>query len=197
MTSQPAKSIASMSALVTQLNMSEPKNWLLADLPAEAQAYIAHDRIFWFEGLDKGNFDLDQFKDLHTANGEYHYVWIEVGQDDKIIVVGRTKFDPQTSDRGDLFRSYRVHLDKSGDEIARLQYGDDYDAEVTDLFEAIETKINAYVKGAVVIPLDVATTADVHQLESEIGDAVVSKYGALNPNSHHIGRETIVVADEA
>lgn len=53
------------------------------------------------------------------------------------------------------------------DEIARLQYGDDYDAEVTDLFEAIETKINAYVKGAVVIPLDVATTADVHQLESE------------------------------
>lgn len=114
MTSQPAKSIASMSALVTQLNMSEPKNWLLADLPAEAQAYIAHDRIFWFEGLDKGNFDLDQFKDLHTANGEYHYVWIEVGQDDKIIVVGQTKFDPQTSDRGDLFRSYRVHLDKSG-----------------------------------------------------------------------------------
>ncbi|WP_367293145.1 hypothetical protein [Lacticaseibacillus paracasei] len=40
MTSQPAKSIASMSALVTQLNMSEPKNWLLAELPAEAQAYM-------------------------------------------------------------------------------------------------------------------------------------------------------------
>jgi len=66
MTSQPAKSIASMSALVTQLNMSEPKNGLLAELPAEAQAYIAHDRIFWFEGLDKGNFDLDQFKVAST-----------------------------------------------------------------------------------------------------------------------------------
>ncbi|WP_260341103.1 hypothetical protein [Lacticaseibacillus paracasei] len=48
MTSQPAKSIASMSALVTQLNMSEPKNWLLADLPAEAQAYM---RMTGFSGL--------------------------------------------------------------------------------------------------------------------------------------------------
>lgn len=189
MTIPSVRPIESMAQLVAKLDGSIPNQWLLADLPAEAQAHIAHDRIFWFEGLNRDNFNLEKFVGLHTdKKRHYHYVWIEIGQHNEIIVVGRTKFKASKSGRGDLFKDYRVRLDKSAAAIAEVLYGASNDTKIAAPFAALQNEINAYVKGAIVIPLDLANAADADWLESQIGDVVVAKYGALNPNSHHYGR---------
>ena len=196
MTLPSVRPFGSMDQLVARLKSADSQTGLLTQLPASAQAHIAYDRILWFEGLDKSNLNLAQFTGLPMAKGEYHYIWIEVGQGDEIIVVGRTKFDPQSANRGDLFLPYRVHMDKSARAIAQVLYDDDdFITTIDQLFTAVQTKVNAYVKGAIVIPLNVAPQVDVHWLEALIGDAVVDEYGALNPNAHHLGRKTLVVAD--
>lgn len=92
-------------------------------------------------------------------DGFNHYVWIETGQANEVIVVGHTKFNPTEPDYGDLFKDYAVDLGKSADAIARVVFGDNYHAKVTAPLTELAKQLNQYVKGAVIIPLNAPTPA--------------------------------------
>lgn len=183
------KSIGSLNQLLARLQGKDPATWLLVNLPPTSQAIIAYDRTFAIEGLNPADFQTKQFTDLTAdQDGDNHYVWIEIGQQNEVIVVGRTKFNRASIDRGDLFKDYQVRLDKSADAITQRLYGDAYEAKVTKPLDALAAQINQYVKGAIIIPLRAPTPAYADRLETEIGDAVVAEYGVLNPYSHRYGQ---------
>lgn len=179
------KSIGSLAQLLARLQGKDPATWLLADLPPASQAIIAYDRMFAINDLTPDAFRVTDFANLtKDQDGLNHYVWIETGQANEVIVVGRTKFNPTEPDYGDLFKAYAVDLGKSADAIAQVAFGDNYQAKVTAPLTELAKQINQYVKGAVIIPLNAPTPALADRLETEIGDAVVAEYGALNPYSH-------------
>lgn len=179
------KSVGSPAQLLARLQGKDPATWLLVDLPPASQAIIAYDRMFAINELTPDAFRVTDFANLTKDQaGLNHYVWIEIGQTNEVIVVGRTKFDPTGPDYGDLFKNYTVSLGKSADAIAQVVYGDNYQAKVTAPLTELEKQINQYVKGAVIIPLNAPTSELADRLETEIGDAIVAEYGALNPYSH-------------
>ncbi|MFD1441670.1 hypothetical protein [Lacticaseibacillus hegangensis] len=156
---------------------------------------VALDNIFSVSSVSlsgRTEFKPENFAELTSDGDFHHYVWIELSKKGQIIVIGRARANLKTisdddpsrekAKLGDLFDDYQIHMGKTARLIAKCDK--DYQKHVELPLKNIRDEINDYVAGAVIIPINAGSTKVASKLETEIGDIVVEKYGALNPTSH-------------
>lgn len=154
----------------------------------------------------KKNFENVPEVKIRRSTGR-PYVFILLGHDKKIIVVGRSTahFDDKSENYGDLIKLYKVFSDTTSSILAKQVVNECNELNpqtkkvVNKLFDAMREKANHLVEEAVVIPINVSGTdqdamAVTNRLERIIGNLVIfgdesgkitpAGFGARNATSH-------------
>lgn len=134
-------------------------------------------------------------QDKHDAFAQ-PYLFVLLGKDRKIIVVGRSQAKFNTSKKqnyGDVIHYYHGYQNSSSYVIAKqLARDKGLSAEAREFIAHLPDKINKYVDQAIIIAVHPTKENTLDVLEEKLGTAIIEKYGALNAISHLPGRSNLM-----
>lgn len=130
---------------------------------------------------DKEQYIKNKFKEFSQNNRKLldSYLWIEISDMGKVVVVGRT-----TIRYNDLLKKYTFPLGDTAKALA------EYYHLQRDTTEHYVEQINQKITGAVIIPVKINSefprdeTHYISKVETQIGEQIVRAYGAINASSH-------------